>query len=589
MAYKPANPNGQATMANSDPVVIASDQSAVPVSASALPLPSGAATETTLGTRLSESDFDTKVGALTETAPATDTASSGLNGRLQRIAQRITSFIALIPAALTGSGNFKVAVQEALPAGTANIGDVDVLTLPALPAGTNNIGDVDVLTLPALPTGSNVIGALTANQSVNVAQINGVTALMGNGVTGTGSQRVTIASDNTAFSVNATLGAETTKVIGTINIAASQSVGLSTGSNAIGKLAANSGVDIGDVDVTSLPALAAGTNNIGDVDVLTLPALVTGSAIIGKVGIDQTTPGTTNLVALAANQSVNSAQVSGTAIDVNSGNKSSGTQRVVIATDQPAFAVTAASTLAAETTKVIGTVNIASSQTVGIVAGSAIIGKTGIDQTTPGTTNLVALSAETTKVIGTINIASAQTVGLAAGSAAIGKLTANSGVIIGDVNIAASQTIGLATGSNAIGKLTSNSGVVIGDVNISASQSIAIAPATSGGLTTYHLASAGTTNATVVKNTPGQVFGWFIYNSNAAARKLVFHNASSTPTAGASVFFSLMIPATSGANVMSDIGIPFSTGISITTVTGLADSDSAAVAANDLIINIFYK
>lgn len=46
---------------------------------------------------------------------------------------------------------------------------------------------------------------LAANQSVNVAQINGVTPLMGNGVTGTGSQRVTIASDNTAFSVNAAL------------------------------------------------------------------------------------------------------------------------------------------------------------------------------------------------------------------------------------------------------------------------------------------------------------------------------------------------------------------------------------------------
>lgn len=36
-----------------------------------------------------------QLGSLTETAPATDTASSGLNGRLQRIAQRITSLIAL--------------------------------------------------------------------------------------------------------------------------------------------------------------------------------------------------------------------------------------------------------------------------------------------------------------------------------------------------------------------------------------------------------------------------------------------------------------------------------------------------------------
>ena len=42
----------------------------------------------------------TLVGAVTETAPASDTASSGLNGRLQRIAQRLTSLIALVPASL---------------------------------------------------------------------------------------------------------------------------------------------------------------------------------------------------------------------------------------------------------------------------------------------------------------------------------------------------------------------------------------------------------------------------------------------------------------------------------------------------------
>lgn len=47
-------------------------------------------------------------GSLTEAAPASDTASSGLNGRLQRIAQRITSLIALLPTALGGSGGLKV-------------------------------------------------------------------------------------------------------------------------------------------------------------------------------------------------------------------------------------------------------------------------------------------------------------------------------------------------------------------------------------------------------------------------------------------------------------------------------------------------
>lgn len=42
----------------------------------------------------------TIIGAVDETAPASDTASSGLNGRLQRIAQRLTSLIALLPASL---------------------------------------------------------------------------------------------------------------------------------------------------------------------------------------------------------------------------------------------------------------------------------------------------------------------------------------------------------------------------------------------------------------------------------------------------------------------------------------------------------
>ena len=50
-----------------------------------------------------------------------------------------------------------------------------------------------------IQTGTNQIGHLEANQSVNVAQINGVTPLMGAGNTGTGSPRVTIATDQAAI------------------------------------------------------------------------------------------------------------------------------------------------------------------------------------------------------------------------------------------------------------------------------------------------------------------------------------------------------------------------------------------------------
>lgn len=59
-------------------------------------------------------------------------------------------------------------------------------------------------TIAMVDDGANiqsVLGDSSGRLFVNVAQINAVTPLMGNGVTGTGSQRVTIASDNTAFLV----------------------------------------------------------------------------------------------------------------------------------------------------------------------------------------------------------------------------------------------------------------------------------------------------------------------------------------------------------------------------------------------------
>lgn len=74
---------------------------------------------------LTTSDFDSKVGSLTETAPATDIASSGLNGRLQRIAQRLSSAIVLLagglPAALAAGGGLKV---EGVASGVAQPGSL---------------------------------------------------------------------------------------------------------------------------------------------------------------------------------------------------------------------------------------------------------------------------------------------------------------------------------------------------------------------------------------------------------------------------------------------------------------------------------
>ena len=75
-------------------------------------------------TTLNAKDFSTSAkqdaqatltGAVNETAPASDTASSGLNGRLQRIAQRLTSLIALFPTSIgqkTGAGSLSVVLAS---------------------------------------------------------------------------------------------------------------------------------------------------------------------------------------------------------------------------------------------------------------------------------------------------------------------------------------------------------------------------------------------------------------------------------------------------------------------------------------------
>ncbi len=138
---------------------------------------------------------------------------------------------------------------------------------------------------------------------------------------------------------------------------------------------------------------------------------------------------------------------------------------------------------------------------------------------------------------------------------------------------------------------TNSNPIQIGDAggSLTIDGSATPVPATSGGLSIYHLVATNSTNATNVKASAGQLYGWYIYNSNAAARKIAFHNTAGTPTAGASILFSLVIPPTSGANVSLEMGIAFSTGIAFTTVTELTDAGTTAVGASDLIINLFYK
>lgn len=80
-------------------------------------------------------------------------------------------------------------------------------------------------------------------------------------------------------------------------------------------------------DQAAIPVSQSGTWNIGTVTTLTgiTNALPSGTNLMGKVGIDQTTPGTTNAVSIA--------QLGANAVAVGTGISSTGTQRVTLATD----------------------------------------------------------------------------------------------------------------------------------------------------------------------------------------------------------------------------------------------------------------
>jgi len=103
--------------------------------------------------------------------------------------------------------------------------------------------------------------SIASNSSVNVAQINGVTTTMGNGVSGTGVQRVTIASDSTGV------------------------VGLNTGTNSIGKISDITTSIVPGTGATNLGKAEDAAHTTGDTGVLALGRRIdTAAASSGTSG-----------------------------------------------------------------------------------------------------------------------------------------------------------------------------------------------------------------------------------------------------------------------------------------------------------------
>ena len=161
MAYNPSNPNGQATMANSEPVVIASDQSAVPVSDNGGSL--------TIDGSVSVSNFPTTqdVNVTNASIPVTDNGGSlTIDGSVS-----VSNFPATQPVSGTitanaGTGTMNVSVQNASIPVTDNGGS---LTIDGSVSVSNFPTTQDVnVTNTSIPVTDNG-GSLTIDGSVSIS------------------------------------------------------------------------------------------------------------------------------------------------------------------------------------------------------------------------------------------------------------------------------------------------------------------------------------------------------------------------------------------------------------------------------------
>jgi hypothetical protein len=276
-----------------------------------------------------------------------------------------------------------------------------------------------------------------------------------------------------------------------------------------------------------------------------------GNLSIDDGGNSITVDGT---VSITANSAVNVAQVGGTNADTNSGVKSAGTLRVVLATDQPAL-----------TNKLLVTpdsVALPANQSVNVNQLAGTTTDTNSGNKSAGTLRVVLATdqpALTNKLLVTPDANSA-------------------------VNCAQINGVAVLMGNGVTG--TGSQRVTIASDNTAFSVNATLKPATSGGLT---VATGSITNtATAIKAAAGQVYGWYFYNPNASVAYVQFFNtAAASVTLGTTApVYSLGIPATSGANVMLETGIAHSTAIAIGITTTRAGSTAPASSVD---YNVFYN
>jgi hypothetical protein len=116
-------------------------------------------------------------------------------------------------------------------------------------------------------------------------------------------------------------------------------------------------------------------------------------------------------------------------------------------------------------------------------------------------------------------------------------------------------------------------------------------PATQGGHSIFRSLDLDESEEEI-KAGAGQVYGYYLANLHASAFRYVkFYNATAASvTVGTTTpVLTIPVPPGSAANVEFAHGLAFGTAITAAATTGVADNDTGAPGANEVVANVFYK
>lgn len=299
------------------------------------------------------------------------------------------------------------------------------------------------------------------------------------------------------------------------------------------------------------------------------------------LALGQTTMSASIPVALASNQSALAVTVSGVATAANQ--TSQITQETAINTVLGAQADAVCGTATGTCSEIALLKFLNTSVSGSIPAGTALIGKVGIDQTTVGTTNAVSLAQ-----IGAVTAST--------GAGATGTGTQRVGVAQDTTTVAGSAPGTAGTASANVVTVQGVASMTKLLVTPDAGATVQPIPGTTGGLSQSGVIVPANTTSVALKASAGQLYGIDGFSISAATPVFIklYNTAQGSVTCGSGTPLArYMVPSTgttgNGFIMHEANGIAYSTAITYCITGGIADNDATNPAASTYVVNFYYK